>query len=180
MRATLFTSCFAACILFSTSTTLRADPTNAPVQNPRPGFRPLAPTGLNAGQNPGIAGFALGGPVGALTDQQRASYQVTMKELRPKFAELDAKLRAARQDLLDTSVTGKFDENVIRQKALAAAKIEAEMTVLRVKAFSQVQPPLTPEQIEKIKSGQPGPMRTLHRESTTTTNRDDNGLPPKK
>jgi Spy/CpxP family protein refolding chaperone len=180
MRKAFFTGCFVTCILLAGSFILRADQTNTSAPYAQRGFRPLAPNGLSAGQS-SIAGVALGGPIGVLTDQQRASYQVAMKELHGRFMELDAKLRVAREDLINISVTEKFDENRIRQKAFAVAQIEAEMTVLRVKAFSQVQPPLTPEQIEKVKTGQPGAMHSLERphQAPTSTNHDQNGLPPK-
>lgn len=145
--------------------------------------------GIQSANQQDIAGVAIGGPVGVLTDQQRASYMAAMKNERPRLAELQAKVLAARQDMLVTSVTGKFDENVIREKALVAARLEAEMAVIRAKVFSQVQPPLSPEQVEKIKAGQPGQMRPLQRQQlerpaqrapSTGTNQDANGLPPKK
>lgn len=165
-------------LLVAAATTLPAQSTNT---SPVPIIRPTSPG--NA------AGYAVGGPVGVLDEQQRLSYQNNMKEIRPKIMELESKLRAARQDLLDTSVTTKFDENVIREKAFAAAKIEAEMTVLRVKAFSEVQPPLTADQVQKIKaSQQPAPTRPMIRPDVerplvhptpSGTNHDANGLPPK-
>ena len=163
-----------------------AQQTNAPEQSGHPD-RPESPRGLAAGQ-PSVEGIAIGGSVGVLTQQQLASYESAMNSQREKLAELRIQLQAAHRDLLVTSLDQKFDENVIRQKALAAARIEAEMTVIRVKVFSQVKPPLTPEQIEKIKAGQPGPMRPLgrqqferpgRRESPAKTNGDINGLPPK-
>jgi Spy/CpxP family protein refolding chaperone len=189
MRATCFISCFISGILLATSASLQAQPTNAPAQTPQPARRSLVPGAMNGGQAGGVAGFALGGPIGVLTDQQRASYQAIMNGQRAKLADLQAKLRDARQDLLVTSLDQKFDENVIRQKAQIVARIDAEMMVLRVKVFSQVQPPLTPEQIAKVKAGEPGPMhplgqqqldRSQRRATPGGTNYNDNGLPPKK
>ena len=161
---------------------LSAQESNAPAHRPpQKGIQSTPPQQQ-------IAGFALGGPVGVLTDQQRASYLAAMKNEHAKLAELQAQVLAARQDMLVTSVTGKFDENVIREKAMAAARLEAEMAVIRAKVFSQVQPPLTPEQVEKIKSGQPGRMRPMGQQferpmphaPSVGTNQDANGLPPKK
>jgi Spy/CpxP family protein refolding chaperone len=141
-------------------------------------------------QAPGVAGYALGGPIGVLTDQQRASYEAALNRQRGLMTELQAQLRAARQDFVTTSVDQKFNETVLRQKAMAAYRCEAEMAVLRAKALSEVQPPLTPEQIEKIKIGQPGPVRPLRprqqlenpapHNPAVNTNTDPNGLPPKK
>jgi Spy/CpxP family protein refolding chaperone len=144
----------------------------------------------SAQQAPGVAGFALGGPIGVLTDQQRTSYEAAMQRLRGRMQELQAQLRVARQDFVVASVDQKFDENAMRQKAVAAYRPEVEMAVLRAKALSEVQPPLTPEQIERIKAGQPGPVRPLRsgqqtqnpapRNSAVHTNTDASGLPPKK
>jgi len=138
----------------------------------------------------GAQGFALGGPVGVLNDEQRASYIAAMNRQRPQMMELEAKLRIAREDFVAASVDQKFDENVMREKAMAAYRCEAEMAVLRAKAMSEVQPPLTAEQIQKIKTGQPGPMRRLRPRQqlensaphapAANTNADINGLPPKK
>jgi Spy/CpxP family protein refolding chaperone len=165
MRRILFTSSFLACILACSVS--RAQTTG----------------GIHPGENPAITGIAIGGPVGVMTDEQRASYQTTLRAMHGQIAELDAKLRAARQDVLDTTLTTKFDENVIREKAFAAARIEAELAVIRAKALSQVQPPLSAEQIEKIKNGRPGPMHPIEhaprREAPPETNNDKNGLPPK-
>jgi Spy/CpxP family protein refolding chaperone len=157
----------------------QAEPT-APPRAQRPG----------GNQQMNLQGAALGGPVGVLDDQQRASYVAAMGRQRAQMMELEAQLRAAREDFVAASVDQKFDENVLRQKALAAYRFDAEMAVLRAKALSQVQPPLTPEQIEKIKTGQPGPMRPLRprqqlenpnqRAPSANTNQDVNGLPPKK
>jgi Spy/CpxP family protein refolding chaperone len=150
---------------------------------------PRAQRPMGIMQAPGVNGFALGGPVGVLTDQQRASYEMALGKERGVMMDLQAKLRAARQDFTDASMDQKFDERALREKAVAAARIEAEMAVLRAKAMSEVQPPLTPEQIQKIKTGQPGPIRPMRQPmqrsfeqapAAAGTNQDANGLPPKK
>jgi Spy/CpxP family protein refolding chaperone len=157
----------------------QAEPT-APPRAQRPG----------GNQQMNVQGFALGGPVGVLDDQQRASYLAAMGRQRAQMVELDAQRRVAQEAFAAASVDQKFDENSMRQKAMAVYRAEAEMAVLRAKALSQVQPPLTPEQIEKIKTGQPGPMRQMRprqqlenpaeRAPAASTNQDINGLPPKK
>jgi len=140
----------------------------------------------------GAQGFALGGPVGVLTDEQRASYLAAMNKQGARIMELQAQLRVAQQNFVTASVEQKFDENAMREKAMAAYRIDAEIAVLKAKAMSEVQPPLTAEQIQKIKTGQPGPMRPLRpqqqrqlerpapQNSPASTNQDVNGLPPKK
>src|SRR5690348_16258850 len=101
-------------------TVVRAQDTNAPDPERRP------PAGPAAGQNFAPVGLAIGGMVRVLTDQQRASYQAAMRAQRGNLQELEVKLRAARHEMEVASVTGQFDENAVRQKALAASRIEAE------------------------------------------------------
>src|SRR5882724_5421061 len=84
MRATRFISCLISGILLATPASLRAQPTNAPTQTPQPARRSLVPGAMNGGQAGGVAGFALGGPIGVLTDQQRASYQAIMNGQRAR------------------------------------------------------------------------------------------------
>lgn len=92
-----------------------------------------------------------------LTEAQRNSYMENMKANRDKQMELRMQVNALQKDIFETTLTNKWDENLIREKAMAQAKIEAEMTVLNAKAFSEIQPPLTAEQIDKLK-GPPAPM----------------------
>jgi Spy/CpxP family protein refolding chaperone len=190
MKFRYFVSCaFVCAAALATPYAVDAQLTNSPAPGASPGLRVQPLRSAPAGQPPAASGYSLGGPIGVLTPEQRASYEAAMGKERGKMAELQSKLRVARQDLVVASVTEKFDENAIRQKAMVGARIEAEMTVLRIKAMSQVQPPLTAEQIEKVKATQPGPMRPgarppLERSPRVTspanTNQDANGLPPKK
>ena len=115
-----------------------------------------------------------------LTEDQRASLRETMQGQREKIRELEGKIRDARKDLLTAGLTEKFDEDAVRQKALAAAKLDAELTVLLAKALSQMRPALSAEQLEKLKSSpavrgaeQPEPPRR------PDIRRDEHGLPLK-
>ncbi len=180
MNRSFFTGFFAAGMLLAAQSSLIAADTNVPAQS---FFRPGAPGAARAGQPPVMSSMAVGGLFGVMTDQQRDSYQEVLKGLRPKFVEIESEVRTARNDLFNASLSPKFDETVIRQKALAVAQLEAELTVLRVKAISQIQPQLTPDQIERVKADRAparppeGPIQ--HGAGTTTTNHDANGLPPK-
>jgi Spy/CpxP family protein refolding chaperone len=117
-----------------------------------------------------------------LTDDQRASIREAMAADREKIRELEQKIRESRRELFELGLRDKFDEAAVREKANEAAKLDAEMTVLRVKAISKIHPPLTAEQIEKIKTSsgpepserQPEPARRRHE-----IPRDENGLPLK-
>src|ERR1700743_3164610 len=120
MNGSFFTGFFAAAMLLAAQSSLMAVDTNAPAQ---PGVRPTAPP-VRAGQPPVVTSMAIGGLFGVMTEQQRASYQEALKGLRPKFMEFESELRTTRKDLFETSLAPKFDENVIRQKALAVAQID--------------------------------------------------------
>jgi Spy/CpxP family protein refolding chaperone len=101
---------------------------------------------------------------------------------REKIRDLEQKIRETRRELFELGLREKFDETAVREKANAAAKLDTEMTVLRVKAISQIRPPLTAEQIEKIKNS-PGPeMGERQGEAPRRRRdipRDENGLPLK-
>jgi hypothetical protein len=57
--------------------------------------------------------------------------------------------------MFQAGLVQKFDEDALRQKALEAGRLDAELTVLRAKALSKMKPPLSPEQIEKLKNPPP-------------------------
>jgi len=114
-----------------------------------------------------------------LTEEQRASMREAMATDREKIRELEQKIRESRKELFELGLREKFDEAAVREKASQTAKLDAEMTVFRVKAISKLRPPLTAEKI-KSSSGpemgdrQPEPPRRRH-----DIPRDENGLPLK-
>jgi hypothetical protein len=143
-------------ILFATSTALYAQNPNAPAPaSPQPGQPPMVTPPPNMQRRPMSPGYPPSSPLSVLTEEQRTSYSDAMRAMSPKIMELRSQLAAAHKETFEATLTNKFDEDLIRQKALVEAKIQAEMTVLSAKAFSQIQPPLTTEQIEKIKNPQP-------------------------
>jgi len=134
---------------------------------------------------PGAAGrFSQGFErvLSVLTDEQRASMREAMVADREKIRELEQKIRESRKELFDLGLREKFDEAAVREKANAVAKLDAEMTVLRVKAISRIRPPLTAEQIEKIKNSSGPEMGDRQPEPPRRRRdfpRDENGLPLK-
>ena len=116
-----------------------------------------------------------------LTDEQRASFREAIQSQREKVREIEEKIRDARKEIFEAGLKEKFDEEAVRQKAMAAAKLEAEMMVLRAKAFSQMRPPLSAEQMEKLKNlPSPGIETQSERpRRRPEVSRDENGLPPK-
>jgi Spy/CpxP family protein refolding chaperone len=89
-----------------------------------------------------------------LTEDQRESMRSIMVSQREAMREIQEKMRVARKELLKASLADTFDEEAVRAKALAVARLEADLTVLRAKALSQVQPPLSDEQIEQVVNAQ--------------------------
>ena len=166
-----------AAALLGIATVALAQPRQPSPDQPRAG-RPQQPPGAFGRFGPGFERV-----MGVLTDEQRSSLREIIEGQRAQMRELEEKLRDARKDLLEAGLSEKFDEEGLRHKAMAAARLEAEMTVLRAKAFSQLRPRLSADQIEKIKKAplrgpgegqdEPSPRRRPSRE------RDENGLPPK-
>jgi hypothetical protein len=138
---------------------------------------------------PGRVMESLAPMLGILTPEQRDSLHRAMQAEGEKVRDLDIKLRHARRELFEAGLKGEFNETDVRAIAMAAANAEAELSVLRVKAFSRITPPLSPEQLEEIgrrenvmfgprggvrrpEFGRPAPI-------PPHTNRDINDLPPK-
>lgn len=94
-----------------------------------------------------------------LTEEQRESLHAAMAAQRDQMRSLEGKIRDARQALMKASLAEKFDEETVRAKALEVGKLDAELAVLRAKALSKVQPPLSEEQIERISN--PPPPRDM-------------------
>jgi hypothetical protein len=94
-----------------------------------------------------------------LTPEQRESIRTIVMENREAAAALEQKLRDARQAMLESALDKNASEETLRQKLDTVAKLETELTLLRIKAFAKVEPPLSAEQIERIKTApMPGPM----------------------
>lgn len=114
----------------------------------------------------GPQGFQPGGQQGfngvnamerVLTEDQRESIRKLLESNRETTRENLEKIREARKELSKLALDAEFNESAVRAKALEIAKLEADMTVMRLKALSEVQPALSAEQIEKIMN----PIQTL-------------------
>lgn len=136
--------------------------------------------------SPAVQRTLEGTTLGVLTEEQRLSLVKPAEAHQEKLRELQQQVRVARHEMFSTALKETFDEAAVRTKAQTVANIESEITVLRLKLLSQVQPPLTPQQVERLRSlgfsapglrpieSRPGRQRILH-----NTPRDANGLPPK-
>ena len=157
----------------------QADTEPRPMRRPAQGDengRPMMPGGFSQ-FGPGLARF-----FGVLTPDQRASLREAIEDQRAQAGDLEQQLHAARVDLFMATVAEKFDEDAVRQKSAALAKLEAKRNFLFAKAVSQMRPRLTDEQIDKIKNPgpiEPGEGQAPPRPRHPLTPHDDNGLPPK-
>lgn len=127
-------------------------PPNQGQDRPQPPYRGAAPDRERIARGDGVPMGGQWGFMGVLNEEQRMSMRGVLQEQREKMRDLEEKLRKARQETMETALEGKFNESAVRKKAMEQAKIEAEMSVLRAKALSEVKPPLTPEQIERLKN----------------------------
>lgn len=107
---------------------------------------------LQGGMQAGGMGAGMGRVLMVLTPEQRESMRVAAEADREKTRDLEEKIREARKSALDATVESKFDENNLRKKLDAAAKLETDLTILRARALSKIEPPLSEEQIEQIKN----------------------------
>jgi len=125
----------------------RPDPDRPRPERPD-GFRPGGPGGPRGG----------GGSFEQfLTEDQRQSMAQAMMAEREKLREMADKIAAARKALMTMALTEDFNEAAVRAKALEIAKLESELMVIRLKALSEVQPPLSKSQLERILAApQPG------------------------
>jgi uncharacterized membrane protein len=109
-------------------------------------------------QAPGMAVGAAGG-VGrvfmVLTPEQRESLREVSEADREKFRELQEQLRAARQAAAEAGIAAEFNEPALREKLEAAAKLDTELAILRARALSKIEPPLSDEQIHRLKNPPP-------------------------
>jgi Spy/CpxP family protein refolding chaperone len=150
---------------------------------PKPEQRPERPQAGGVGMRSVGSGFAF--VYNVLTEEQRESLRQVSEGQREKIRALEEKLRDARKAIIEVSVGENINEDVIRKKFMDAAKIDADLTVLRAKALSQVKPPLSKEQIEKLKNppmleggayrGRLGDREQL---KPIEPGRDKNDLPP--
>jgi uncharacterized membrane protein len=121
-----------------------------------------------------------------LTPEQRESMRKLLADSREGMHALEEQLRTARQDAFTATLGTNYDETVVRQKLEAAAQIEVQLNLIRARAVAKLQPPLSAEQIQQLKSpaaprrvirGPQGPAKTPAPRPPASL-RDENDLPP--
>jgi Spy/CpxP family protein refolding chaperone len=136
--------------------------------------------GGGAGYGPRMAG-GFERVFGLLTEEQRASFRRAMEGQRDNMRGLEQKSAEARREVLEAALVNKFDEPTVRKKLDALMAIDADVTMLRIKAFAKLDPPLTADQLEKLRNaaGREG-SEPQRRKKRPDVPRDENGLPLKK
>lgn len=123
-----------------------------------------------------------------LTDDQRLSLLRNMDSQRDQIQPLQEKIRSSRAALLNQIVSGKFDENLVRQYAAQSAGAEAQLTVIFARALANMQPRLSAEQLAQLRTSQSGrffgfrdeaetPAPEVHLKLPPSLPTDTNGLP---
>lgn len=171
-----------------------------PDQRPEPEMRRPSGREVPRGERPPSGPLQAGQPgrfppmfERVLTEEQRESFRDAMESHRAELRELEENLRVARRETFQASVAREFNEERVRQRAMAVARAEAELTVLRARALSRIKPSLSPEQIERLNNAPlleggmsrpefrrdgPQPPRSDRGDRPGRSPRDENDLPP--
>jgi Spy/CpxP family protein refolding chaperone len=91
-----------------------------------------------------------------LTEEQRASFRRAMEGQRESARRLEEKSAEARRELFEAALVDKFAEARVREKVKALADVDADLTMIRIGAFSKIEPSLSAQQLEKLRN--PGAM----------------------
>jgi Spy/CpxP family protein refolding chaperone len=92
------------------------------------------------------AGGGRGGQGGMLTQEQRTKMRETMQASQADLTSLNEKLVAAQKDAVKAALAKDADEKSVRAKIEAVAKIQTDISMLRLKAVKEIAPTLTDEQ----------------------------------
>ena len=133
-------------------------PAPAPVAAPAATPPPQAPADANQRGDRGNRGnnnnTIQRGNFGGLNldEKQRDLLQEARQVNGDDIRKLSEKLAEAQKEFVKAVAAEKYDEKVVREKADAIGKIQAEILALNGKAFATVSPTLKPEQREAIES----------------------------
>ena len=87
---------------------------------------------------------------GILTQEQRTKLRESMQATRAETTTLMEKLAEAQKEALKALLAKDVDEKAVRAKLEAVAKIQTDLTMLRLKAVKEVAATLTEEQKTQI------------------------------
>jgi len=96
-----------------------------------------------------------------LSEEGRRALMEAYKQMRSSGQELQQKVMRLRKELGQMLVSGEVDEKAIRNKVMAIAEVEADITVMRARMFARMKEAGVPEETLKMMAlrmggGQPG------------------------
>lgn len=103
-----------------------------------------------------------------LNDDQRAALRGYFEAQQNVMREVGERSMRLRREITESALADKPNEGLIRDKIMEAAKLEAEATIVRARAFSQVREKLPKETVERLRQmmanmgprpGMQGPMQ---------------------
>ncbi|MBI5802973.1 MAG: hypothetical protein HZA92_19905 [Verrucomicrobia bacterium] len=86
-----------------------------------------------------------------LNDDQRAALRGYFEAQQGAMRETAEKSMRLRREITEFAVADKINEGLIRDKIMEAAKLEAESTIARARAFAQVREKLPKETVERLR-----------------------------
>jgi Spy/CpxP family protein refolding chaperone len=127
-----------------------AQPADPAPATPAPGAPPAQDGGrAQRGGNNVQRGGNFGGGLN-FDEKQRELLQEARQVHTEELRKLNEKLAEAQKEFVKAVVAEKYDETVVKAKADAIGKIQAEILALNGKSFATVSPTLKPEQRESI------------------------------
>lgn len=86
-----------------------------------------------------------------LSEEQRQDLRELLRENQDDIRDLSDRIRKAREEFDEAMFSEKPDEKLLKKKASALAKLEAERHLMHARAVSKIRPSLSREQIERFK-----------------------------
>ena len=86
-----------------------------------------------------------------LNDQQRMALRGFFETNQDVMRETGEKLARLRREIAESAVSDKPNEELIRDKSMAVAKLEADVTLARARAFARVRDQLPKETVERLR-----------------------------
>lgn len=87
-----------------------------------------------------------------LNEDQRAALRGFFESNQSVMREMGEKSMRLRREITESAMADKVNEDLIRGKIMEAAKLEAESTIARARAFAQVREKLPKETVERLRA----------------------------
>lgn len=87
-----------------------------------------------------------------LNDDQRAALRGFFEANQHVMREIGERSMHLRREIAEAAMADKLNEGLLREKIMEAAKLEAEATITRARAFAQVRDKLPKETVERLRA----------------------------